>query len=330
MPSTAMPAAKRRRIEAAHEVLRQPFRSPVVRRAAESPGAPQTASGDGAPTATTTTSTTTSSSTPGPGRAGRQGLHLGTPSRPARGQQGRETPGRQPQRPPLPAFLRVRFAAGPSKDAPPTDRAARAVVSSRQAGVAPSGDGGGGTIDDEFQKVLAEARKAAFEARATAREIQQEVEMARQARRIEERSRAQRPGEEEVDGELQALVRKWRSSGRQAAEELLALAGDRIAGMGGAQAWREARKRRGERWRDGDEAERKRQGQDGEDAENEDHTGDYEEDDGTGPDSGEGAAEGHESSGEERTEFTIGMMLQSLGLDPEILRYDAVEERWRD
>jgi hypothetical protein len=46
-----------------------------------------------------------------------------------------------------------------------------------------------------------------------------------------------------VDAELRELVGKWRTASRLAAEDLFGLIKDRVAGMGGAKAWRESRKR---------------------------------------------------------------------------------------
>ena len=90
---------------------------------------------------------------------------------------------------------------------------------------------------------LVAVRRRRKEAESKMREVEREMDVVEQARRIEAQSRAGRPGEE-VDAELKELVEKWRSASRQAAEEVLDLVRDRVSNMGGVKAWKETRKRR--------------------------------------------------------------------------------------
>lgn len=99
--------------------------------------------------------------------------------------------------------------------------------------------------------VLTRMRTRRREADETVRAAERELETAREAARIEAQSLARRPGGE-VDAEMRELVERWRGACRTAAEELLGLIGDRVAGMGGARAWRESRKRQAEPFRDFD------------------------------------------------------------------------------
>jgi hypothetical protein len=59
------------------------------------------------------------------------------------------------------------------------------------------------------------------------RELKEELNIAKQARKIEVESEKRNPGRE-VDGELLELIRRWRGASRQAAEELFTGVRDRV------------------------------------------------------------------------------------------------------
>jgi hypothetical protein len=116
------------------------------------------------------------------------------------------------------------------------------------------GHGGGG---DLLQRINASQRE--IEAHTVA--MQKQLEIVRQAARIEKRASASssssssshsqanglRGGKgsnkREIDGELRELVEKWKGASRLAAEELFGLIKGRVEQMGGGQAWRESRRR---------------------------------------------------------------------------------------
>ncbi|KAH6853898.1 hypothetical protein B0I37DRAFT_440986 [Chaetomium sp. MPI-CAGE-AT-0009] len=127
------------------------------------------------------------------------------------------------------------------------------------------------------------------------RATQARLDLVRQARRIEEAAHAKRPGEP-VDAELRAMAARWKATSRLAADELFGLIRGRVEGMGGARAWRGTR-RVGRGWEEDRDAEEEEE-------------------------------EEEEESGE--TEFTMMMMLKSLNIEPEVLGYDPVEDKWRD
>jgi Swi5-dependent recombination DNA repair protein 1 len=94
------------------------------------------------------------------------------------------------------------------------------------------------------------------------REVREELEQAEQARKIERESRKKYPNGE-VDGELVALIEKWRGASRLAAEELFGKVRDRVNRyvwcinektrwglmmnrMGGPRAWKEMQKKQQE------------------------------------------------------------------------------------
>jgi Swi5-dependent recombination DNA repair protein 1 len=100
--------------------------------------------------------------------------------------------------------------------------------------------------DDLLTQILASQRTLAIHLRTT----QQELELVRQARRIEAASSEEGEGEGgNNDAGLGAMVARWKGASRLAAEELFGLVRGRVDGMGGARAWRESRRPRG--WDDG-------------------------------------------------------------------------------
>jgi Swi5-dependent recombination DNA repair protein 1 len=204
--------------------------------------------------------------------------------------------------------------------------------------------------------------KARSDTAAKMREMEADLEVVRQAARIERRSEAKRPGED-IDAELRELTERWRLASRQAAEDVYDLIRARVEGMGGAKAWRESMKRQQEFFRgmnDAEEAEAREKSK--RKREENYEQGCYEEDDGCDVDQlrdaerdededGKGSRD-HGDSGEEsvrsscmhlhpshwlrtffaNTEqgFTMLMMLKSLNIDPDILGYDPAEDKWRD
>ncbi|RFU26642.1 hypothetical protein B7463_g9708, partial [Scytalidium lignicola] len=76
-------------------------------------------------------------------------------------------------------------------------------------------------------------------------EIKNELETAKQAKKIESESKRKHPNDE-IDRELVELIAKWKTAGRQAAEELFGMARDRVNRMGGPRAWKESQKKQQE------------------------------------------------------------------------------------
>ncbi|KAM7191799.1 hypothetical protein V8F20_009162 [Naviculisporaceae sp. PSN 640] len=150
-------------------------------------------------------------------------------------------------------------------------------------------------------------------------EIRKQLDIARQARRIQEKGSIQ---------ELEALIEKWKGASRQAAEDLFELIKQRVDSMGGGKAWRDSRRRQQQGWSGfGDDEDYKRQMKNKRD-------GDYDEyGEGTeGDEEHEDDGEDDEGNNEEEEDmgFTMAMMLQSLNIEPEVLGWDPGEEKWRD
>lgn len=184
---------------------------------------------------------------------------------------------------------------------------------------------------------------------AHVRAATQRLEQARQAGRIERAARAyrqqRRPGpggkEEEEEGvvevgaELRELVGRWRDASRAAAEELFGFVRARVEGMGGARAWRESR-----RWqwqggfgRDEVEGVSSREGGEGEGVEEEEEGLNGEEEVSSrqrGEMNSQADTFSHLFFSSRAQGFTMLMMLKSLNIDPDVLGYDAVEDKWRD
>jgi Swi5-dependent recombination DNA repair protein 1 len=102
-------------------------------------------------------------------------------------------------------------------------------------------------------------RRRRKEAELKTREVEKEVDLVKQAARIES-------GKETTNEELAELVHRWKGACRIAAEELFELIRGRVNSMGGGAAWRESRQHQGG-WNDDEDARATRkQGQNGEDA----------------------------------------------------------------
>lgn len=148
MSSSSMPAAKRRRVDAANATLKKPFRSPMVKRAP-----PQDDVG----------ATARSPATPGPAKR-RPSTSIGRLSTPSK------LPGHLHSGPALPAS--ANGSATPSKSFP--GRAGGKLSESKLEGLSDK--------DVEFLDKLNRRRK---EAEVRAREAEKEAELVRQAARIE-------------------------------------------------------------------------------------------------------------------------------------------------
>ncbi|OIW24004.1 hypothetical protein CONLIGDRAFT_674153 [Coniochaeta ligniaria NRRL 30616] len=267
MSSSSMPAAKRRRVDAAHETLKKPFRSPMVKR-------PQPQAGPGI----------TASSPATPASVQRResiGLsRLSTPSKTAN------------------AFVT------PSK---PGSRARTAVPF---LGQKPGSKLDG--LSDKDAEFLDKLTRRRREAELKTREVEKGMELVRQAARIES-------GKETANEDLDKLVRKWKGACRTAAEELFELIRGRVDSMGGGAAWRETRQQTG--WFDDEGAEeKKKRDEAGEGADEREELEGLEE--------VQESEDGPEQS--EERDFTMHMMLKSLNIDPKIIGYDPVEDKWRD
>ncbi|KAL8732974.1 MAG: hypothetical protein Q9166_002372 [cf. Caloplaca sp. 2 TL-2023] len=120
-----------------------------------------------------------------------------------------------------------------------------------------------------------------------------------------------------TDAELEMLIKKWRSTSREAAEEVFVGMKEKVDGMGGWKQWkrREAEGRRG--WGDERDDKTKKGGDD--DREREAETSRKEEEE----------AE-KELEEEDQEGFTIETMLKSLGIPLETIGYDKELQKWDD
>ncbi|KAJ0303397.1 hypothetical protein COL516b_006400 [Colletotrichum fioriniae] len=302
------PAAKRRRVDAANETLRKPFRSPLVQRdRGRDSGPGPERNGDGC-TADAAAADLAAEKPPGGSviaiccddddttacygevyDAWETGATAAATRRPfsvprARGSQLTGA---------SPSPLRTTAATGSYG------------VSARKTGAGPGlgGGGGGGGSKNE-------------------REAEGREEILRQAERIRGAV-----GGGETDEELVELIGKWRVASRIAAEEVFEGSKERVEGMGGLKAWRRARREDEVRFmamlegeREGDGAGRVRRGSCEEwEGDDESDRGDREGDEGFG-----------EEEEEEEEEFTMGTMLRSMHIDFEIIGYDEETGWWRD
>ncbi|KAH6650602.1 hypothetical protein F5144DRAFT_637654 [Chaetomium tenue] len=302
------PAAKRRRIEIANATLRKPFRSPLVNRQQTEPGtesAPSPSVNRNSSTAASFTPQTPA--TPAPARGGHR-LTAASPLSTSPSLASASTPGLPPKRP-------ASITSNPTKDPtttttpnPPTPKPPSTSTSTLP--------------------LLTQIQHTQTTLTTTLRTTQARLDLARQAQRIEQAAHAKRPGEP-VDAELCALAARWKATSRLAAEELFGLVRGRVDGMGGARAWRGTRgwvRRGGGGWDDdgGDGG----RGGEGEEGGSGDGGGEGEDGDGDGGGGEEREEEEEEESGE--SEFTMMMMLKSLNIEPEVLGYDPVEDKWLD
>jgi hypothetical protein len=109
-------------------------------------------------------------------------------------------------------------------------------------------------LSDKDSSFLDRLQRRRKEAELKTREVETQMELVRQAARIES-------GKETTNEDLEKLVRKWKGACRIAAEELFELIRGRVDSMGGGAAWRETRQQTG--WFDDELAEEKRKRKEG-------------------------------------------------------------------
>ncbi|KAK0730365.1 hypothetical protein B0H67DRAFT_638879 [Lasiosphaeris hirsuta] len=304
---TPGPSAKRRRVDVANAALRKPFRSPLINRPTP------TAEGavESTPGANNSRVAAPNIDTPTPTRFG-GGRLVSTPVR-APSHLTSDPSGVVPHRP--------SYSAGASK------RGASNSSNSRRR-----------DTNKRSSPLIEQLRRTQRDTTIQLRKTQDHLGIVRQAGRMEAQSRAKRsalglePGPKleatEIDVELRELIDKWKFASRQAAEDVFELIRGRVEDMGGAKAWRETRRQQRDFFRGVDEEERGDR--------KKKTAGDHEEEDGCG--SGDQRDDHIEERGDEESEegvdkesgFTMLMMMQSLNIDPVILGYDPVEDKWQD
>ncbi|KAK4193302.1 hypothetical protein QBC35DRAFT_481171 [Podospora australis] len=297
-PQTQTPRpqdGKRQRLDAANATLKKPFRSPMINR--------QASAGNTPPSSAAQSPRTTN--------------YRETPAK---------TPSARPSTLPPITPLRPSTAAGAS---PLTSRTATNTAATNTASrplhrslVFSTPRPQKRQEETESDDFLARIQRSHREMQDQLKEMQKQLDLIRQAKRIKEASERKRPGEE-IDIELKELVGKWKNASKQAAEEVFELIKGRVDNMGGGEAWRDSRRRGRRGYDDGDafgDGKKKRQRD-----EDEDDEGDAER-------YGDGE-EGDKSEEEEEDEaegFTMLMMLKSLNIEPEVLGYDPEEDKWVD
>ncbi|EGZ77939.1 hypothetical protein NEUTE2DRAFT_147310 [Neurospora tetrasperma FGSC 2509] len=377
--TTPGPAAKRRRVELANATLRRPFRSPMINRTP--PGdkpADYTATkqgkttklraavgrGDGVVDARAEgeeeddeETSFSSVSTPAARKASKKSLHYSGASA-----AGPSTSARRNAKPPILNLSnkqeqgqepratrsginqkRSRIGSGTSFVSSTTSTRPSVGLNHLARGAVVSEAGPDGSDD-----TLAGLQKSHRETKVHLVTMQIQLDLIRQAKRIEMASRKAAVEESKelrrqdatvIDAELKGLVKKWKLASRQAAEELFELIKGRVADMGGAKAWRETRRRQREgfhsAWDDEGQKGKKRKGDgdiDERPIENSDVSDDEDDDDwrfsqgaGNNDDGDRSAEDNCEDSG-----FTMLMMLQSLNIEPGVLGYDPNEDKWLD
>ncbi|GAB1310535.1 Swi5-dependent recombination DNA repair protein 1 [Madurella fahalii] len=326
------PAAKRRRVEAANATLRKPFRSPLISRRQQSqvqssPGfSPEkiqnspngggvasraSAAASAAGVRTPATPAHAGGPRPEPSAAVAASSPLANSNRPNPSLGAVDTGGARN----VVLARRHRLTVGDSKPSSPDG--------------SPDGDRDGdgvrdGDANNDPSLLLQRIDASQREMQAHTRAMQKQLELVRQARRIEQQQQQQQQQRDSTSSsrakrgaggtaDLTELVGKWKEASRLAAEELFELIKSRVEGMGGARAWRESRKRQlwfgGFADGDGDgEAGEVREGEECDEG-----------------DEGRNDEEG----GEEQVGFTMLMMLKSLNIEPDVLGYDPVEDKWK-
>ncbi|KAK4231194.1 hypothetical protein QBC38DRAFT_467097 [Podospora fimiseda] len=284
--NNAPPSAKRRRAEAANATLKKPFKSPMINRQQATP----------------TTNKSSAAST----------QNLPSVNKFTKPPQPKVpvTPLR-PQKIPAPSPLSTSSSfTTPFINHTPQQQQQTPIPSRYQSG--PKND------EDDL---LARVQASQNQMNAHLRALQTELDLIRQAKRIEDASKKKRPGEE-IDAELKELVTKWKGASRLAAEELFELVKGRVESMGGGEAWRRSRRKgRGGGGFDDDEDAR----------ESKRRRCDYEDDVERRDEDEDGDGDGDGDKDEEEEEgFTMLMMLKSLNIEPEVLGWDAVEDKWVD
>ncbi|AEO53620.1 hypothetical protein MYCTH_2295193 [Thermothelomyces thermophilus ATCC 42464] len=290
------PAAKRRRIEEANATLRKPFRSPLISRRDGNP--PGSESQQNSPSVNrgsfSTKINAQAPTTPAPAR----GYRSSSAATPLSSVQNRAP-----------------SAAGPKAPASPTSRQScnpgRGTTELRPGTAA-------GENPAEQGDLLHQLHLAQADLGNLLRSTQSRLDLARQARHIEQASATKSGPGEPVDAELRAMTARWKSTSRQAAEELFGLIRERVEGMGGVKAWGATR-----RWQHGSSwATMEGESTGG-------RKGDTVGEEGNGVFEGEEvvAVEEEKKTRDEEEEEDAE---SSLNIEPDVLGYDPVEEKWRD
>ncbi|KAL2184092.1 hypothetical protein L209DRAFT_781721 [Thermothelomyces heterothallicus CBS 203.75] len=297
------PAAKRRRIEEANATLRKPFRSPLISRRDGNP--PGSESQQNSPSVNRGSSST------------KVNAQAPTTPAPARGyRSSAATPLSSVQN-------RAPSAAGPKAPASPTSR--QSCNPGRGTTELRPGTAAGGNPAEQGD-LLHQLHLAQADLANLLRSTQSRLDLARQARHIEEASATKSGPGEPVDAELRAMTARWKSTSRQAAEELFGLIRERVEGMGGVKAWGATRQwQHGSSWAamEGES----RGGREG-DTVGEEGNGVFEGEEVVAVE--EEKTRDEEEEEEDAESFTMAMMLKSLNIEPDVLGYDPVEEKWRD
>jgi hypothetical protein len=129
-----------------------------------------------------------------------------------------------------------------------------------------------------------------------------------------------------TDAELEALIHKWRTASREAAEELFRGARDRVNKMGGVGAWRERSRQQQGGWGDDDEGEKNEDGSELTPAQREARAVMMEEMKAEMEKYGEKKEQVVEEKDDES--FTMDMMLRQLNVEPDVIGYDKASQRW--
>ncbi|EPE10072.1 hypothetical protein F503_05167 [Ophiostoma piceae UAMH 11346] len=149
----------------------------------------------------------------------------------------------------------------------------------------------------------------------TIKEAQHAARRKEDERQAQAAKSADKAKQSNIYDEMPVLIAKWREAGRLAAEEVYEFVAKRIAGAGGIKAWQamaappppeedqECFKRRDD---DEEECAYEREQAD------------------------ERREEEKQQEEEKSQNFTMAMMLASLNVEPDLLAYDEVEERWKD
>ncbi|KAK4144359.1 uncharacterized protein C8A04DRAFT_27813 [Dichotomopilus funicola] len=312
------PAAKRRRIEAANATLRKPFRSPLAGRQKEKGDKPEPRSAPGLGDAQRPSSTGTER----PTTVGSSTNTILTATPPP-------THTRSASRRPV--------AASPLS----TATTAGANFSPSRHDTAQN--------DVDGDNLLQQLSRSQTQLQTHLRAAEARLHLVQQAHQIEQRAAKAandtntadpNPNPDtviDVDAELRGMIARWKTTSRLAADELFGLIRDRVEGMGGAKAWRASRQWQrsggGFGFADGNESGSGDSGMVS--------GGNFEGNGGELASDGEEGTEGNEGDedkgqGEEvdeeteESEFTMTMMLESLNIEPSILGYDPVEDKWKD
>ncbi|KAL9115931.1 MAG: hypothetical protein Q9227_000299 [Pyrenula ochraceoflavens] len=156
--------------------------------------------------------------------------------------------------------------------------------------------------------------------------INLQKEVSRLTRELDTIQQAEKIEASGKDDELQVLVDKWKMASRELAEEAFRTAKDRVNRMGGVGAWRQSIQKRPNGW-DDDEAE----------IQSEDLTDEQREafeiarEEMLAENAKYGSiASSDKTADREDESFTMDMMLESINIDPRLIGYDKVNQRWED